>query len=101
MKTLSDIKLRKGVLKISNRLLESMPLEVFKELFANFIPIDIKPEVPYNQIVFIGYSELFDELEEGETIPDYMAMFNHLKGKVLFEKFTRIKETDHDHSENG
>jgi hypothetical protein len=70
-------------------------LSTLKCLYANFYPVQMEQksfEMPYDTVKIIGYSELFDELEEGCKIPEYNFTFFMLpSGSVTICKVERIR----------
>lgn len=70
-----NIQKRKGFLKISEQLLSENEVDFFKAIFSNFFPIGIQPDYScgYNDKMYFGLSPYFDEIEEGEAVPEYMA----------------------------
>jgi hypothetical protein len=66
-----DIKKRLGVIHVSSNLLGFTEMNLLKGLFAEFYPVNIDRNTDPRTILFYGYSEHFDEIEEGEKVPHY------------------------------
>lgn len=73
-----NIQKRKGFLKISEQLLGENEVDFFKAIFSNFFPIGIQPDYScgYNDRMYFGLSPYFDEIEKGESVPEYMAIIH-------------------------
>lgn len=81
--------MRKGLLKCSNKLIteEWKSLYIF---FKDFRPIHIELRYWENDIwYFYGISEFFDEIKEGESVPQYTAIFTKQDDGSLTYKFEK------------
>lgn len=69
-----SIQKRKGVLTLSSVLLEQMQEAELRELFSNFFPVLVTP-IRSDVVEYRGLSPYFREIENGERIPQYDAVF--------------------------
>lgn len=69
---------KKGVIKVSNYFYEN-EYEIIKEIFKYFQPTHIEFRYWENSTWwFYGVSELFEEVAEGNPIPQYDAIFTNI-----------------------
>ena len=79
---------KKGFIKISNELYVNHWNEIYV-IMKDFRPINIDYRHWENDTWYIyGVSEMFDELKEGEVLPQYLVIFEQNNGKrnYRFEK---------------
>jgi len=82
--------MRKGYIKISNHIYvkEWPSIWVF---FKDFRPLHIEFRHWENNTWHIyGVSEMFEEIKEGEAIPEYLVIFTNNKNKELSYEFQKI-----------
>ena len=82
--------MNKGLIKISNELYVNdwQRLSVFMK---DFRPIHIEFRHWENDIWYIyGVSEMFDELKEGEAVPEYDVIFTEYENRDGTYKFERV-----------
>lgn len=89
--------LQQGVIRISSLSLRLDPngiAEMFKQL--SFVPIRIEWLLTYDVSKYTGISYMFDELKEGDKIPEYEVTLEKTKnGKIKVVKVERLEERDH------
>jgi hypothetical protein len=75
------MKHKRGKIIISNEFLFDCDIQVLKTLYSIFYPIAIEDDFKYgfnkNKILY-GYSELFNEIEEGIETPEYIVTFKSI-----------------------
>jgi hypothetical protein len=83
--------MRKGYIKCSDILIKEMWQDVYV-FFKDFRPTHIEFRHWENDVwYFYGVSELFDELTEGEVLPQYDVTFTrHNDGSITY-KFERLQ----------
>lgn len=79
---------RKGIVKIGKCHFEDNYNDL-KAVFAVFIPVYIQDEPWMDVILYYGYSDYFDEIEEGSQTPEYVAVVQHIDDKIVFKEFKR------------
>ena len=62
--------------------------EAFKQL--DFTPTDIDKSDVHDYWIYFGFSSLFDELKEGELIPEYRIAVSRNEDEKLIFKATRV-----------
>jgi hypothetical protein len=79
------MKNKKGNIKISKTLLDNIDeyKEALSKLFSVFFPLFIEHKFEY--AIYYGYSEYFDEVEEGCNSPFYSAVFTDNNGVLTME----------------
>ncbi len=83
--------MNKGFIKISDVLYRN-EWEMVSVLFKYFRPAHIKFKHWENDVwVLYGESELFEELKEGEKVPEYDAIFTTKDGIASSIEFKRVK----------
>ena len=73
---MNDLFKRRGKITVTRELLFSGNLKFLKEFFGNFYPVDAHWDNSYGfsrDIVYIGFSEQFDIVEEWVMAPEYSA----------------------------
>lgn len=53
------------------------------QLFANFIPIETRVNRELDVIEYVGISNQFDQVEEGQIIPEYHVIFENQIHKII------------------
>lgn len=82
--------MKRGFIKCYDTLLKERWHELYI-FFKDFRPTHIEFRHWENDIwYFYGVSELFDELKEGDQIPQYDVIFTRTDDKVVSYKFERI-----------
>jgi hypothetical protein len=78
--------MRKGFFKISNSAYTEM-WEYLHLIFKDFRPTHIEFRHWENNVWYLhGVSEKFDELKEGDVVPQYDALFTtHENGSITYE----------------
>lgn len=80
---------RKGLIKISNELYQTDWSTVSK-LFLFFRPSHIEFRHWENDTWYsYGTSAHFDELKEGESVPEYLAIFENKDQEIHFREFIK------------
>lgn len=59
-------------------------------LFSIFLPIKAEHDFVSSKITYWGYSEKFDEVEEGHVIPQYDFVFEDKNGAIAFKEVKRL-----------
>lgn len=96
LKVITNIKNRRGFIKFTRDLLIDNPpeLQIMREVFSNFFPFATESEhlFYYNSSIKVyGYSPYFDELNEGDLIPEYQIEFKRNEiGEDKFDKMIKI-----------
>ena len=83
--------MKRGIISVSNDIYTNR-YDLAKIIFNYMKPIRIDFEYWNGNVWrFVGESDLFDEIKEGESIPNYDAMLKTKEdGTVVFDKFARI-----------
>lgn len=75
-------KFNPGVLVINKHILNDViekedknSIETLQLLFQHFIPTNIEFNAYHNYISYFGFSDQFEEIEDGAKIPEYEAFF--------------------------
>lgn len=71
-----------GIIKISNTLIDCLYsdflyIDKFQDLFKNIIPLEIENGELYK--TYKCYSEMFENINEGQIIPEYEVMYENDK----------------------
>jgi hypothetical protein len=71
--------------------------QYLNEIFANFIPLSINEIHETGELSYLGISTQFDEIEDGQIVPDYVAIIKsevvHLAGwNHVVHKFDEFKK---------
>lgn len=70
---------RIGVVYASSQMFDCLKMSERKAFYADFFPCLIDKNSHPNIVHIYGYSEVFDEVQQGDKIPRYEAYFNVLK----------------------
>ncbi len=82
--------MNKGFIKISNEIYVG-GWDRLHVLMKDFRPINIEFRYWENDTWYIyGVSEMFDELEEAESVPQYEVIFTEHENKTITYKFKRV-----------
>jgi len=83
--------MKKGYIKITDVLIKQLWSDIYV-IFKHFRPTHIELRHWENDIwYFYGESELFDELKEGEVVPQYECCFTKLNDGTISYQFDRVK----------
>lgn len=82
--------MKKGLIKISDVLYQDN-WELAFPIFKYFRPFHIDTKLYAREIVFYGECDFFEELKEGEIIPQYDAFVKKYKNGTYSVRFKRIK----------
>ena len=61
-----------GKVKMSSEMVLDNPMDLLP-IFTKFIPIHIERQLNYDDFIYTGVCEDFDDKKEGEEIPFYMC----------------------------
>ena len=81
----NTIKNKRGFIKFDVGQLESLTVREFKALYSTFFPIQMEisfESVAYDTLLIYGYSEQFEELEEGTPAIEYMATIEQTEHSI-------------------
>ena len=89
-----DISRRRGKVLIDYRILETMNFSALSKLFCRFFPFAIDNTFSHFQrgSMYYGYCDLFDEIEEGTLIPQYVIEFTETQEGVYLIEAKKIDE---------
>jgi hypothetical protein len=79
--------MRTGIIKISEVFIEEMGAKKVSQIFneIGFVPLDIKWSPPFVGVagvgIYMGLSDLFDYVAEGDVIPEYVLEVTEQKSK--------------------
>lgn len=79
--------MRLGIVKISDELY-SNNYDSCKVIFEHLRPLNIK--FHHRQWFIKGESQFFDDVAEGDGIPQYIAEITYASGKAILAKFERV-----------
>ena len=86
---------KRGRILINQKLIIGADGEFLREFFSNFFPISANTyhKANFNEsIEYFGYSPHFEELSDGEIIPNYVLNFeSDKKGVMKFKSVVRTK----------
>lgn len=92
---MNNILNRRGIIKVSSPLIIEGELEILKTLYSNFYPLSIEPQNDWGEVrIFLmkGMSEHFDEVQEGDPIPQYDFEFiRNEDGTISFKGCNKYK----------
>lgn len=86
---------RLGKIAYSNELLLTSPPAVFKNLFSKVIPVKLDFDYADQTFQLVGFSELFDPVEQGEAIPLYQTLIKAVQKKravLYYISFARVEQ---------
>lgn len=69
---LSELEDRVGKFRLSSDRLKRMSRNELRDFFAHFVIVRAEHLFYCNAIEYTAYSELFDLVDEGESLPDYL-----------------------------
>jgi len=70
---------RIGKVTVSTGLIDNSP-EVVKLMFSKFIPIRAEMIWHMGWVEYIGISDLFEEIKEGDAVPEYIFQCTTIEG---------------------
>lgn len=79
---------RKGIVKVSKTLLNSMGVELMKPFFSEFYPIQINHK--HDIIEYVCVSTFFAELNEDVKLPVYDVVFHIVNGEPTIKEVKLI-----------
>ena len=74
---MSNLRNKRGKVKVSSHILFNSEPEFLKAFFSLFYPIEIQNQLITS--VYLGMCDSFDELKEGESIPEYECMIKEVR----------------------
>ena len=80
------LKHRKGRIKFSRELNETLEAKDLSIIFGNFFPFFVVDEPTNIYVEYYGRSEQFYEIIEGQEIPEYAATIDSIKRTIEFER---------------
>jgi len=89
---MENLRKRKGFVTINIEAVRKNIAELLA-LYSVFYPVDIDHKhrySPFDTIILWGYSEHFDETEEGEAYPEYYVFLNREDDKITFDHFEKV-----------
>ena len=89
---MNDIYKRRGKITVANELLVDGDPKMIKELFGNFYPVHAQWDDRYGfarDIIYYGFSEHFDVLEEGLMATEYTTEVTMIENGDYSIKFIK------------
>lgn len=83
----NDLLKRKGVFKISGKVIEENPKAIIAVL-KDVLIVGVESNFMTKTLKYSGYSKYFDVVKEGEAIPEYLAAVTD--GKLLTVSWQRL-----------
>ncbi|MNG66073.1 hypothetical protein D3C71_344190 [compost metagenome] len=78
-----------GRIEISDDFLNLKNAKILGALFSKFIPCHIDINARYRHIIYTGFSEQFEEVNEGFGIPLYVVEIYNKEGDFYEINFTK------------
>lgn len=83
---------RKGIFKVNRDVIEENP-EMVAKLLNGVIIVGLENDFMTNTLIYKGYSNQFDLIEEGETVPNYVAIVSKDKN-IKWQRENEYTERD-------
>lgn len=92
-----SLEAKKGKVTFLASVFENVNEDFLKAFFSIFYPISIDKNSVAGVYVFHGYSNLFDALNTGDTIPEYRAYFiKNEDSSIVFHKFLKVIDMENE-----